>query len=62
MIKAIPRRACTWAVRSPAEHGIGSEKMRYFLELEEPVKLALMRRIKHAFDPKGILNPGVLLG
>jgi glycolate oxidase len=44
-----------------AEHGIGTEKKRYFLELEDPAKLALMRRIKHAFDPEHILNPGTLL-
>jgi len=42
------------------EHGIGSEKLSYFLELEDPGKLALMRRIKAAFDPSGILNPGTL--
>lgn len=44
------------------EHGIGTEKQHLFLELEDPAKLALMGRIKAAFDPNGILNPGTLLG
>ncbi len=44
-----------------AEHGIGKEKKKYFLELEDPNKIALMRRIKAAFDPNRILNPGTLL-
>ncbi len=43
------------------EHGIGIDKQRYFLTLETPAKLALMRRIKAAFDPHGILGPGRLL-
>ena len=42
------------------EHGIGTEKKVYLAELEDPVKLALMRRIKAAFDPAGILNPGTI--
>lgn len=40
------------------EHGIGSEKTAYLAELESPAKLDLWRRIKAAFDPAGILNPG----
>lgn len=42
------------------EHGIGTTKKKYFLELEDPVKVDLMRRIKTAFDPNDILNPGTL--
>jgi glycolate oxidase len=40
------------------EHGLGKEKKKYFQALEDPVKIALMRQIKTAFDPEGILNPG----
>lgn len=40
------------------EHGIGSLKHRH-VELQiGPVERALMHRIKSAFDPDGILNPG----
>ena len=42
------------------EHGIGTEKRRYFMELTDPAKLALMGRIKTAFDPNGILNPDTI--
>jgi glycolate oxidase len=42
------------------EHGIGTQKAGFLGELEDPVKLDLMRRIKAAFDPHGILNPGTI--
>ncbi|TCP51886.1 glycolate oxidase [Tamaricihabitans halophyticus] len=44
------------------EHGLGTTKTPYFLELEDPTKIALMSRIKQAFDPRNILNPSVILG
>jgi glycolate oxidase len=44
------------------EHGIGRAKKPHFLDLTDPAELALMRRVKRAFDPAGILNPDVLLG
>lgn len=40
------------------EHGIGITKAPYIAKEINPVELALMKRIKKVFDPKGILNPG----
>jgi FAD/FMN-containing dehydrogenase len=44
-----------------AEHGIGILK-REELAARKPVDVAVMRAIKQALDPKGIMNPRVLLG
>ena len=41
-----------------AEHGVGSLKLHEMAERKSPVALALMRRIKQALDPQGLLNPG----
>lgn len=43
------------------EHGIGFSKLPFIgLELT-PEVIALMRRVKSAFDPEGLLNPGKVL-
>jgi glycolate oxidase len=44
------------------EHGIGTEKVPYFLETADPAALELMRSIKKVFDPRGILGPHRMLG
>jgi D-lactate dehydrogenase (cytochrome) len=41
-----------------AEHGIGKLKATEFAGRADPVELALMRDLKRALDPRGILNPG----
>lgn len=44
-----------------AEHGIGRLKRTLLKEIKDPVEYELMRQIKMAFDPNGILNPGRIL-
>jgi FAD/FMN-containing dehydrogenase len=43
-----------------AEHGIGRLKVKELKKYSEPVKLELMELLKQSFDPKGIMNPGVM--
>ncbi|MEM7243687.1 MAG: FAD-binding oxidoreductase, partial [Pseudomonadota bacterium] len=43
-----------------AEHGIGRLKTKDLELYSDPAKLAAMRAIKQALDPKGIMNPGVI--
>lgn len=42
------------------EHGVGREKRPFVPREIDPPTLALMRAVKHAFDPNNILNPGKL--
>lgn len=44
-----------------AEHGVGLEKRAWLRMCRTPEELALMRTLKKALDPKGILNPGKIL-
>jgi FAD/FMN-containing dehydrogenase len=41
-----------------AEHGVGLEKKPYLGISRSPVEIEVMRTLKRALDPKGILNPG----
>lgn len=43
------------------EHGIGWVQKKYMNEVMSGTNFELMRAIKNAFDPKGILNPGKIL-
>ena len=43
-----------------AEHGIGIAKTRWLHLTRSAADIATMRAIKHAFDPSGMLNPGVI--
>jgi FAD/FMN-containing dehydrogenase len=44
-----------------AEHGIGRLKAAELAARADPAELSVMRAVKHALDPKGILNPGKVL-
>ncbi len=45
-----------------SEHGIGRAKARWLGLARSPAELAVFGRLKTAFDPAGLLNPGVLVG
>jgi FAD/FMN-containing dehydrogenase len=50
-----------WGGSISAEHGIGQLKRDELARLGDPVSLALMRQVKQALDPAGMLNPGKLV-
>jgi FAD/FMN-containing dehydrogenase len=44
-----------------AEHGIGQLKREEMTRYKPPLEIELMKRIKDALDPQGLLNPGKVL-
>jgi D-lactate dehydrogenase (cytochrome) len=41
-----------------AEHGVGQLKVEEIVHYKDPVEIDLMRKVKAALDPKGLMNPG----
>ncbi|MFU7528203.1 FAD-binding oxidoreductase [Qipengyuania sp. ASV99] len=50
-----------WGGSISAEHGIGQMKVDELGRLGDPAALSIMRSVKQALDPLGILNPGKLI-
>ncbi|WP_138467097.1 FAD-binding oxidoreductase [Poseidonocella sp. HB161398] len=44
-----------------AEHGVGRKLTSEMRRLVDPVRLELLKAVKAGFDPRGLMNPGVLL-
>ncbi|MBI3938946.1 MAG: hypothetical protein HY323_18390, partial [Betaproteobacteria bacterium] len=44
-----------------AEHGIGQAKLAELARYKSALELEMMRTLKEAFDPYGIMNPGKVL-
>jgi FAD/FMN-containing dehydrogenase len=44
-----------------AEHGIGMHKVEFLHHSRSPAEIEMMRTMKRALDPKGILNPGKII-
>lgn len=63
--KAISRRVhdlvTEWGGSISAEHGIGQLKRDELERLGDPVALSMLRAVKQALDPQGLLNPGKLI-
>lgn len=59
--RAVHDAVTAWGGSISAEHGIGQLKRDELARLGDPVALAMLRAVKTALDPKGLLNPGKLV-
>src|SRR3954453_15318003 len=56
--KKIVARALSLGGSCSGEHGVGIGKREFLVQEHGPETLAVMRQIKAALDPRGIMNPG----
>jgi FAD/FMN-containing dehydrogenase len=58
---AVLRLVASYGGSISAEHGVGRAKRPWLALSRSTEEIAMMRAIKNALDPNGLLNPGVLL-
>jgi glycolate oxidase len=58
LLEEIYRKTVAMDGRLTGEHGVGLTVKEYLGMHASAAEIGIMRRIKHAFDPKGLLNPG----
>src|SRR4051812_29701790 len=59
--EAVLKLVASYGGSISAEHGVGRAKRDWLSLSRSPEEIAVMRSIKSALDPAGLLNPGVLL-
>jgi D-lactate dehydrogenase (cytochrome) len=60
LAESVAQRAIRLGGTCTGEHGIGRHRIHQ-LHAEHPEGIALMRAIKQALDPRGVMNPGKML-